>query len=253
MDSERQSNVVSSATISFANFETVSEAYVSLTAQLKTLLEKADFSNIKRSCVEQINTPSGAQLPSILIETIKKCNDVTELFDILACSVYWNWYDVRLLKAMAAASGLPRATELIDSYKKAIFSRKLIDLLPNSPNKDIKEKYYTKIVAKLKKDDEITVADLFNSQSQLEKVLLDIKNGTCILDHVEGGCIEVHWYIPTSCVDRAYETASARCSRFKVLQLQYLKIGNYPVIHDPLSLPDVSAPAPIPPAKVGKL
>ena len=253
MDSERPGNVVSSAIISFANFGTVTEAYVSLTSQLKTLLKKADFSDIQGSCVDQIRTPSGVQLSFDLIESIKKCNNVTELFEILRNSPYWSWHDVRLLKAMAAASGLPRATELIENYIKAISSKKVFDLLPNAPSRAIKKEYYTKMVTKLGRNGEMTVADLLDLRSELEKVLLDITNGTCILDHVSGGCIEVHWYIPTSCVDRAYETASARCSRFKALQLLYLKIGNYPTIYDPISLPNVGAPAPIPPAKVGKL
>ena len=253
MDSERQGSVVSSAIISFANFGTVSEAYVSLTSQLKTLLKEVDFSNIQGSCVDQIRTPSGVQLSSDLIESIRKCNNVKELFEILTNSANLSWHDVRLLKAMAAASGLSRATELIENYIKAISSKKVFDLLPNAPSRAIKKEYYTEMVTKLKKDNEMTVADLFEFQPELEKVLLDITNGTCVLDHVKGGCIEVHWYIPTSCVDRAYETASARCSRFKALQLLYLKIGNYPTIYDPLSLPDVGAPAPIPLAKIGKL
>ena len=252
MDSERQSNVDSR---SFVKFKTVSEAYVSLIAQLRLLLDKADFSNIQGSFVDQIKTPCGAQLSSTLIESIKKCNNVTELFEILRNSPYWSWYDVRLLNTMAAASGLSRATELIENYKEAIYAKKVIDLIPNAPSRAIKGKYFTEIVCKLNKDDEMTVADLLEFQSELEKVLLDINNGVCILDHVKEACIEVHWYIPTSYVDvdRAYETASARCSRFKALQLQYLKIGNYPIIRDPLALPDVGAPAPISPAKVGKL
>ena len=241
-------------TISFEEFDTVSEAFVFLTSQLKLLLAKTDFSNLKRSCIEQINTPSGAQLPPELVAKVKSCDNITTLFDVLADSAYWSWIDVRLLKVMAAASGLVKAIKLLSNYRKTIFSKKLFDLLPNAPSKEVKEKYYTKIVTKLNKNPkEMTVGDLMEFQSQLEEVLLDIKKGFCILEHLEKGCIEVHWYIPTSCVDGAYRTAKVKCYQFNDLHLQYLKIGDYPVIHDPLASPDVVVSAPSPPVNVGKL
>ena len=248
---QSQSNASSAATISFTQFSTISEAFVFLTSQLKLLLAKTDFSNVKRSCIEQINTPNGAQLPPELVKKVNSCENITMLFEVLAQSAYWSWIDVRLLKVMAAASGLIQAIQLLESYTKTIFSKKLFDVLPNAPSKEVKEKYYTKIVTKLNKNsNEMTVADLIEFQSQLETVLLDIKQGICILEHLEKGCIEVHWYIPTSCVDKAYETARARCYQFNDHQLLYLKVECYPVIHDPLALPNaVSTPSP--PVNVG--
>ena len=211
VQSKDQSNANSTTTISFEEFDTVSEAFVFLTSQLKLLLAKTDFSNLKRSCIEQINTPSGAQLSPELVTKVKSCDNITKLFDVLADSAYWSWVDVRLLKVMAAASGLVEAIKLLSNYKKTIFSKKLFDLLPNAPSKEVKEKYYTKIVTKLNKNPkEMTVADLLEFQSQLEVVLLDIKKGFCILEHLEKGCIKVHWYIPTSCIDGAYQTASVK-------------------------------------------
>ena len=255
MQLQRQSNASSVATISFTQFSTISEAFVFLTSQLKLLLAKTDFSNVKRSCIEQINTPNGAQLPPELVEKVNSCGNITMLFEVLAKSAYWSWIDVRLLKVMAAASGLIEAIQLLYSYTETIFSKKLFDVLPNAPSKEVKEEYYTKIVTKLNKNPNemtVTVADLIEFQSQLETVLLDIKQGICILEHLEKGCIEVHWYIPTSCVDKAYQTARTRSYQFNGYQLLYLKIGHYPVIHDPLAIPN-AASAPFTPANVGKL
>ena len=236
---QSQSNASSAATISFTQFSTISEAFVFLTSQLKLLLAKTGFSNVKRSCIEQIITPSGAQLPPDLVKKVNSCENITMLFD------------VHLLKVTAAASGLIQAIQLLKSYTKTIYSKKLFDVLPNAPSKEVKEKYYTKMVTKLNKNsNEMTVADLIEFQSQLETVLLDIKQGICILEHLEKGCIEVHWYIPTSCVDKAYQTARARCYQFNDHQLLYLKVGCYPVIHDPLALPN-AVPTPSPPVNVG--
>ena len=250
---QTQANVRSNALIPFAEFDTVSEAFVFLTSQLKSLLAKTDFSDIKRSFTEQRKTPSGVKLPPELVKKVNSCTNITMLFEVLAESDYWSWIEIRLLKVMAAASGLMEAIQLLSNYKKAIFSKKLFDLLPNSPSKEVKEEFYTKIVTKLsKKPNEMTVADLLDFQSELETVIMDITRGVCILEHLEKGCIEVHWYIPTSCVDKAYQTARVRCYQFKDLDLLYLKIGHYPVIHDPLSSPDLVS-APSPPVHLGKL
>ena len=109
--------------MSIAEFDTVGEAFVFLTSQLKSLLAKADFSDIKRSCIEQIKTPYGAQLSAELVKSIKSCENVTMLFEILAESAYWSWIDIRLLKAMAAASGLVEANQLLSKYKKQFFQK----------------------------------------------------------------------------------------------------------------------------------
>ena len=57
--------------MSIAAFDDVGQAFVFLTSQLKLLLAKTDFSNIKRSCIEQIKTPCGAQLSAELVKSIK--------------------------------------------------------------------------------------------------------------------------------------------------------------------------------------
>ena len=103
------------------------------------------------------------------------------------------------------ASDVSQAQELLDNYKAAIFTKRLIDVLPNLPSKKVKEEYYTKIAAKLMKDpNEVTVAHLLEFQSQLEGVIMDIRKGICILEHLDRGCVETYWYIPTSLVDKAY-------------------------------------------------
>ena len=238
--SKPRNNASSGTTVSFAEFDTVSEAFVFLTSQLRMLLMKTHFPDLQRSCIEQMKTPGGAQLSPQLIAEVNSCENITNLFKVLADSAYWSWIDIRLLKAMAAASGLLEAIQLLSNYRKVIFSKKLIDVIPNAPSKEIKEKYYTMIVAKLNKNSkEMTVADLLEFQSQMEAVILDINKGTCTLDHLEKGCVEVYWYIPTSFVNVAYQAAKARCYQFSGLHLQYLKIGEYPVIYGSLASPDV--------------
>ena len=217
------------------------------------LLRVADISIVRRACIEQINTPDGAQLTQKVVDDIKVSKNIDTIFDTLAESPYWSWIDIRLLEAMAVSSAIKQADILLESYKSAIFSKKLKDLLPNAPSKEVKEEYYTKVVSKFNKDpNEVIVQDLLDVRQPLEKVIMDIKNGVCILEHLERGCIEVHWYIPNCCAGHAYQSALQNRDQFQSIGLQHLKIGNYPIIYDPSASHDVTVAVPAPQVNTGK-
>ena len=238
-----------------SKFTNVSTAFVYLTSNVGKLLQNADFYAIRRSCIEQINTPSGAQLSPDMVQKIKAANNLNALLDTLAESPYWSWIDLRLLEAMVTASGSRVAENLLTSYKNGVFSKKLTEVLPSVPNREIKEAYYSKIVSKIKKDlDQITVSDLLKFQTELETVILDIKNGTCALARIEKGCIEIHWFVPTHCIDHAYKSACLKRHEFCTLHLQYLQIGTYRKIYDPSNLHPSKTTADLPlPISVGKI
>ena len=218
--------------------------------KMKKLLKKADYDDLRMACIAQMNNPGGAKLSPKLVEQISASQNIDSLFKLLVCTPYWSWIDIRMLEAMVIASDDAQAVELLSNYKAVVFSKKMIELLPSAFSKEVEEDY-TKLVTKIKRDPKkMTVGELLGLQSKLEVEIMDIKKGISILERWEKGCIEIHWYIPTSCVDGAYQTATVRRYQFNNLHLQYIKIGNYPEIHDPLASPDV---APSPPANVGKL
>ena len=221
----------------FSKFEkNIAMAFVHLVASITEHLEKAKFTTMRRACIVQIKTPTGAKLSPTAVENINATKNLDELLDILALSPYWSWIDVRLLEALVTASGSATAEAILFNYKKVIFSKKVHDILPSAPSKEVSDEYYAKIVSKLDKDaDDITVADLLKFQSKLEKVIMDIGEGTCVLEHIEDGCIKIHWFIPTHTAHHAFESASSRSHIFHEIQLIYLQIGTYPTIFDPLA------------------
>jgi len=229
--------------VSFVHFETVSEAFAYLTTKMRSYLSKADISDLRRVCIEQMKTPRGAQLsPDVLIK-VKSSQTITALFDALAESPCWSWIDIRLLRVMAAASGVEESIELLAKYKQSVFSKKLFDVLPNAPSRKVKDEYYKKLVTKLDKEaDKITVSDLLEFQNVLEKVILDINNGVCVLEHIEGGCIEIHWLIPIDCVGDAYKSARLRWDKFEEISLLSIQIGDYPVINGSQTKKDMMVP-----------
>ena len=241
------------STVTFPHFTTVSEAFAYLTSKMRSHLAKAEFSDLRRVCIEQMKTPSGAQLSPDLLKKVRSSENITALFDALAESPCWSWIDVRLLSVMAAASGLVESIEVVEKYRQSVFSRKLIDVIPSAPSRKVKDEYYSKLVIKLgKKANELTVSDLLEFQNELEEVILDINNGVCVLDHVQGGCIEIHWFIPTHCVGDAYKSARQRCDKFEEVSLLCLQIGDYPVIHAPQNKEGFMAPAPSSSVTTGK-
>ena len=218
----------------------VGSAFIALQTKMRELLKGANCNNLRNACIAQRRNPRGAKLSQRLIDEMLKTQSSDKLFDLLVNSPYWSWIDIRLLEALVIASENHHARKLLDNYKAVVFSKRLFDLLPNVPSKEVKEEYYSKIKAKLNKDSTvITVADLLEFQSYLEVVILDIEEGECIVNHLKKGCMEIHWYIPTSCVDRAYQNARAKHYQFGELNLQYLKIGHNPVIHNPQTKTDV--------------
>ena len=45
-----------------SKFKSIREAFIYLTSNVSRLLQNANFFAIRRSCIEQISTPNGAQL-----------------------------------------------------------------------------------------------------------------------------------------------------------------------------------------------
>ena len=237
----------------FEEFDDVSDAFITLQTNITFMLMKTHFPSLRRACIAQQKTPKGVKLPDQLETDIKCAQNIDTLLDALVDSPYWSWIDVRLLQAIVRASNIPQALQILKNYKSAVFSKKLIDLLPNAPSKKIKQKFYVKIVTKLEKDaSKMTVSDLLEFQFELETVIMDIGQGLCVLGNIKPGCVEVHWYIPTHCMDSAYQSASTRCHMFNEIHLLWLQIAHYPIIHDPLTSSDVVIPTPPPPVSVGK-
>ena len=193
-------------------------------------------------------------MPPDVVQKIQTADNLDTLLDILTATEYWSWIDLRLLETLVVASGSTAAQDIVDKYKATVYSKKLIDILPNAPSKEIRDAYFTKIVSKVgKNSDEITVADLIEFRSKLERVIMDINNGTCVLEHIADGCIEIHWFIPTHYIDHAYEAACLKQHKFHELHLLYLQIGNKPVLHVTIHSLQAVVTKPSPPLTAGNL
>ena len=195
---------------------------------------------MRRAILQQRRTPGGVQFPDDLHQSIKAAKELDTLLDVLADSDYWSWVDLRLLDALIVSSGIQEAKLLIQKYKDAIFPKKLseiLDKLPLPQQKEHKEAYTTRVGTKIQKEpDDVTVGDLSYYYNILETVIMDINNGSCVLEHLDNGCLEIHWLIPTHCRFHAYKSALNNRHKFCDIDLQYLQIEPYPPIYDPFTI-----------------
>ena len=148
----------------------VGTAFLKLQARMASLLESTNYNHLKRACIARTNNPGDGgviELSKELKDKILRAESTDSLFNLLVDSPYWRWIDIRLLEAMVVVSENPLAHKLLENYKTVVFSKPLLDVLPNVPSKEAKEDYYAEVVAKANKD--MTVADLLIFHSPLIK------------------------------------------------------------------------------------
>ena len=175
-----------------------------------------------------------------MYQKIEATQDLNSLLDLLVGSKHWCWADLRLMEALIESSGIPEAKVIVEKYKEVIFSKKLSDVLDKMfmpQQKKDKDDYTSRVAIKLEKDaNEMTVGDLSKFATHLERVIMDINRGSCVLKHLGTGCLEIHWLIPTHCRFHAYKSALNNRHKFCDIHLQYLHIEPYPPIYDPFTI-----------------
>ena len=215
-------------------------AFAILAAEVSKLLRKAEFPLLRRAILQHKSVPKGVQLPDDLNKEIRDAKDLDTLLDALAGTKYWSWIDLRLMEALIKSSRIREAADLISRYKEIVFSKKLSDVLDKMfipQKKKHKDAYTSKVAGKLEKNaDEITIGDVSEFQIQLEAVIMDINMGSCALEHLKDGCLEIHWLIPTHCRFHAYKSALNNRHKFCDIHLQYLDIEPYLPIYDPFTI-----------------
>ena len=227
--------------ISFSDCgDNISNAFTLLTTKIRKLLKSADLDALKTAVLQQRNTPKGVQFPDNLSMSIISAQNLGVLLNLLATFKYWNWADLRLLETLVISSDIHAAKVIIDQYKENVFPMKLsevLDKLHVPQNKEYKDTYTAKVASKIQKEpDDVTVGDLSYYCNILETVIMDINNGSCVLEHLDKGCLEIHWLIPAHCRFHAYKSALNNRHKFCDIHLQYLEIKPYPPIYDPFTI-----------------
>ena len=207
--------------INFAEFKDVSLAFNALFSRLQLEVRCHDFVILKTACVSRANEKLTAE--------IKKTQDTNSLFELFAENkAHCNWLNIKFLEVIATATGNSKLTSLIASYKNAIYSKTLREVLDHIPYCTVRTEYYSKLQINFdeKDPDTVTVAEF----KRICKPCL-VKELTMLIAVIEEGSLRITWLIPTNAVYQAYLSALTIPQELRLGS--YLQIGNW-VIHHPL-------------------
>ena len=208
--------------INFAEFKDVSLAFNALFSMLqKEVRRYHDFVVLKTACVIHANEKLTAE--------IKKTQDTSSLFELLAENkAHCNWLNIRFLEVIATAIGNSKLSDLIFSYKDAIYSKTLCEILDQIPYHTVRSKYYSTLQIKFdgKHHDSVTVREL---KSMCKPYL--ITENAMLIPLIEEDDLKITWLIPANTVHQAYLSALMLPQESR--QDSYLQIGEW-VVHQPL-------------------
>ena len=172
-------NLSAASSIDFSQYDNIVQGFVLLSTRLSKALESADFSLLKRAFRGQ--NPGGMLLTDDLKAKIKEAKKLDDLLDVLVESKYWNFVDLWLINVLVFSSGIREAKVLVDKYKETYFGTKLIDILSSClkmPSNQQNE-YISRVGSIISKEPgEITVADLAEYCTTLDRVIMDINEGS---------------------------------------------------------------------------
>ena len=170
-------------------------------------LSKENFKRVRRKCLENLNVVGGISLPVDAEKKIMDTANLEDLFEVCCydCRPYWNWMNIRILEKMACNSSA--AKQLIEGYKKKIFSRKVKDVISEISDLEIPTDKYTEVKEKWDKNfDDLLIEDVVKRWREIEKKLS--VEETMLLKSITAGCVEICWLLPNDLVEHAICSAT---------------------------------------------
>ena len=208
-----------------------------LKEDISKLLQEVPFFTLRRALLHQVNTPRGVQFPDDLHQSIKVADKLDALLNLLTESGYLSPVDLRLLDVLVISPEIKEAQLLLEKYKDAVFPKKVGEILSDFPLYQQRVHGTIKVASRLQKEpNEVTVGELPYYCNCLERNIMDINSGSCVLKHLDTKCHEVHWLIPIHFKFHAFNSALRNRHKFCDIHLQYLQIESYPPIYDPFTI-----------------
>ena len=179
-------------------------AFSKLSASVTTTIETVNFSRLKRSAIERAKSPEMIQKSSEIVAAIKAANSFQDLCTLLSDTPYWNFLDIRMMEAMAAASLIPAAQQSVENFKTTFFGMTLAEAAPYFPIIPLKSAH-TKMTEQLDKDpSKMTIFELHKHRFYLETKLLGTGPDTITICRIVIGSVTIAWQIHVDHVYKAY-------------------------------------------------
>lgn len=128
-DSLASSNKPTAVSDMFKEPMVIAVAYAKLCNHFCSILKDCNIPGLRVALIKQARTPGGVKLKRSIKKHIKSAQSIDELllaFDDPSCC---SWLNIRLSEVLANCT-LPNAIEVINAYKRFLYSKKLETVLP---------------------------------------------------------------------------------------------------------------------------
>ena len=210
--------------VAFSVDEDIDYAFTKLSAAVTDIIQHTNFYRLQRACIEKARTPKMIYKSNEILPVIKKANSFEQLCSMLADTTYWNFLDIRMMEAMAAASRIPAAQEAIEDFKKTFFNMTLKEAAPYFPVIDVKPNH-TELHEELDRDpSEMTIGELHKHRFYLETEILKTGPDTCTICRIVIGSVMIIWQIHVDHVYQAYSRLKKLHSQPSLQAIRFMSI-----------------------------
>ena len=201
----------------------IESSFVYMLSKLKELWRDVEFSKLKDACLMDM------RLSVELRNSLKSVKSLKEMFYLLSETHFCTWLEVRILKSLADISEIPEAIQIINTFKKCVYSRKCSEVIDHFKEQYINPDHFSLVRTKLNKNAEcLAVSDVIKYCHKLEGILNQHKSSALVSS--KSGCLELCLVIPKYWHLHAYEVAMARFLKLRPFNIQYLQIGTLPKV-----------------------
>ena len=193
--------------MTFSSDEDVDLAFSRLSAFVTRAIEDVNFNVLQRAAIERAKSPKMLPKSGETVPIIKAANSFQNLCTLLADTPYWNFLDIRMLEAMAAASMIPTAQETIENFKKAFYSLTLSKAVRYFPIHIQPKRSYITITENLEVDpSQMTIGELQEHRFYLETEYFQTGEETLTCYKIIIGSVLIFWQIHVDHVYKAYKS-----------------------------------------------
>ena len=217
--------------MTFLPDEDIDAAFSKLSLSVTSTIENTHFFALRRACIKRTNSPKMFQK----LYELYSINNAARLFQalctMLAKSPYWNFLDIRMMEAIAAASLIPAVQESVENFKRTFFGMSLFDVAPYFPLIPMKSSHIAIIEELAEELSKITLFELYKHRFYLETELIQTGLNTCIYTkcNIATGTVKITWQIHVDHVYKAYCSWKEKQSQSsqKHMTISFKDIGMY--------------------------
>ena len=202
----------------------VESSFVYMLSKLSELWSDVEFSKLKDACIWD------KRLSHELKHSLESANTLKTMFKLLSNTHFCTWLEIRILRSMANVAGVPKAIEIIDTFKSCVYSKKCSEVAKHLKRDYINPDHVESVTIKVNKDAEcLVVADLIEYCHNLESILKQPTLSAIV--NTKTGCLEVCLVIPKYWHLHVYEVIKSRFIKLRPFNIQYLQIGTLPKVY----------------------